>query len=81
MSSLTLGLIPYGDSGTGVYNDGLLDDKSIAVKARDVTARIGKRDLVDLIGVKPDFLLSALEHGCGKTLLEFEGYWKMNIDE
>lgn len=60
MSSLPLSLVPDGNSGTGVYNNWLLDDESITMKTRDVTAGVGKRDLVNLIGVKPDLLLPTL---------------------
>lgn len=38
----------------------------------DVLARVGERDLVDLVGVEPDLALSALEYGCGKPLLELQ---------
>lgn len=73
MSSFPLGLVSKSDSSTRVYGSGLLDDKSIALKTSDVTTRIGQRDLIDLIRVKPDFVLAALEYGCSKAFLKLEG--------
>ena len=76
MASLSLGLIPEGNAGTGVDDGGLLDDETIAVEAGDIAAGVGQRDLVDLIGVEPDLALTALEDVGRKALLEFERhYW------
>jgi len=60
VSSLPLSLVSDGNSGTGMYNNWLLNDESITMKTGDVTTGIGKRNLVNLIGVKPDLLLTAL---------------------
>ena len=64
MSSLPLGLIPKSNPSTRMNNSRLLDDVSITLKTGDVTTRVGEGDLVDLIGVEPDFPLSAFEDGC-----------------
>jgi len=48
----------------------LADDETILHKLADVLAGVGHRDLIDLIGVQPDLVLSALEHGGGKALLK-----------
>ena len=42
-----------------MYDYGLLDDETVPVKAGDVPARVGERDLVDLVRVQPDLALSA----------------------
>ena len=74
MSSLPLSLVSEGNSSTGVHNRGLLEDKSVALKTSNVTTRVREGDLINLVGVKPDFVLSAFENGCSKTFLELEGY-------
>jgi hypothetical protein len=57
-----------------VHNSGLLEDKSVTLKTSNVTTRVRERDLVNLVGIKPDFVLSTFENGCSKTFLELEGY-------
>jgi hypothetical protein len=39
-------------------------------KHLEARTRVGHRDLVDLIGVQPDLVLTALEHGGGEALLK-----------
>lgn len=73
MSSLPLGLVPESNSGTRVYSRRLLDDESITLKTGNVTTRIRERDLINLVGVEPDFVLSAFEYGCSKAFLKLEG--------
>jgi hypothetical protein len=43
-----------------MYGYWLLDDKTIANELPDVLSGVGIGDLVDFVGVKPDFFLSAL---------------------
>lgn len=74
VSSLPLRLVSKSYPSTGVHNSGLLEDQSVTLKTSDVTTRVSKGDLVNLVRVKPDFLLSALENGCREALLKFEGY-------
>jgi hypothetical protein len=62
MPSLPLGLVSEVHAGPRVHNNGLLDNKTITVEARNVPARVGQRDLIDLVGVEPDLALSAFEH-------------------
>lgn len=51
----------------------LLDNKPITLKTGNVATRVGKGDLINLVGVEPDFVLSALEYGCSKAFLKLEG--------
>lgn len=74
VSSLPLSLVSEVNSSTGVHNSGLLKDKSVTLKTSNVATRVSERDLVNLVGVKPDFVLSTFENGCSKTFLELEGY-------
>ena len=48
----------------------LLDYETILHQLADVLARVGHRDLIDLVRVKPDLALAALEHASGEALLE-----------
>ena len=73
VSSLSLCLVSELNSCTGVYNSWLLDDQSVVFKTHDVATRVSEGDLVNLIGVEPNFLLSALEYGCCKTFLKLKG--------
>ena len=62
MSTLPLGLIPQSNSRAGVDNRGFLYDEAVLVKAGDIAAGIGKLDLIDFVGVKPDLSLTTFEH-------------------
>ena len=75
MSSLPLGLVSKSYPSTRMYNSGLLEDKSVTLKTSNVATRVSEGDLVNLVGVKPDLLFSALEYGCSEALLKFEGYY------
>jgi hypothetical protein len=65
----TLFLVLQGTS-TGVDNLWLLDDETILNESLNLTAAVGVGDLADLVGVKPDFALTNLEHTSGKALLK-----------
>jgi hypothetical protein len=54
-----------------VDNRGLLDDQTVTMKTGDVTARVGKGNLVDFVGVQPNLALSAFQDGSGEALLKF----------
>ena len=59
MSSLSLGLISQLNASTGVHDARLLDDETITLKTSDVAARVGQRNFVGLVGIQPNFALSA----------------------
>ena len=48
-------------------------DETILEHFADVLARVGKGNLSDLVGIDPNSLLSALEHGGREPLLELQG--------
>ena len=54
-------------------NSGFLNDQTVTVKTCDVSARVGKRNLIDFIGVQPNLTLSAFQNGSGEALLELQG--------
>lgn len=60
VTTLALGFISQSDASTRVDNCGLFDDKTVAVETSNVTARIGKSNLVDFIRIKPDLALSRI---------------------
>ena len=72
MSSLPLSLVSEGHSGTRMNNSGLLEDESVTLKTGNVTTRVREGDLVNLIRIKPDLVLSALEYRCREAFLKFE---------
>ena len=59
MTALPLGLVPQQYPTPLMNNDGFLDDDTVPMKAGNVPTRVGERDLVDLVRVKPDLALSA----------------------
>mmetsp|Transcript_32428 Transcript_32428/g.73215 ORF Transcript_32428/g.73215 Transcript_32428/m.73215 type:complete len:214 (-) Transcript_32428:84-725(-) len=63
MPPLALGLSPRIRACPRVNLLGLFDHEAILDELADILARVGHRDLVDLIRVKPDLPLPALEHG------------------
>jgi len=69
MTTLALGLISQSHTRTRVHNRGLFHDETIAIKTRDIAAGIGQGNFVDLIGIQPNFSLSALEDRRGQPLL------------
>ena len=73
VSSLPLRLVLSVHAGAGVDRDGLADNVTVLHQLADVLAGVGHGDLVDLIRVKPDLTLAALEHGGSKALLQPEG--------
>jgi hypothetical protein len=50
-----------GHTGARVDGDGLADDVTVLHELADVLARVRHRDLVDLIGIKPDLALTAFQ--------------------
>jgi hypothetical protein len=72
VTTLALGFISQRNASTGVDNSRLLDDQTITVKTGNVAARVGKSNLVDFIGVKPDLALSAFQYIGREALLEFQ---------
>ena len=59
MSSLALGFIAELDPSPGVNRVGLSDDITIAGELGNVSTRVGQGNVIDFIGVQPDFALSA----------------------
>ena len=55
-----------------MHNCRLLDNKSVAVQLGNVAARVGQRDLIDLVRVEPDLALSDLEHIGRQPFLQLE---------
>lgn len=55
-----------------MYNSRLLDNKTVTVKASDVTTRVSESNLVDFVGVQPNLALSAFQDGGGEALLELK---------
>ena len=72
VSSLSLGLVSQADASTGVHDGWLLDDETIPLQASNVAARVGQGNFVGLVGIQPNFALSALEDGGGEALLELK---------
>ena len=72
VTSLSLGSKTSLDARARVNNDWFSDDKTVLVQLANVLTRVGHGDVIDLVWVKPDFALTALEHGGGEALLEFE---------
>jgi hypothetical protein len=56
-----------------VYNGGLLNDQTITVETRNVSAGIGKGNLVDFVGVQPNLALTAFQDGSCEALLKLQG--------
>lgn len=52
-----------------MHGNRLADDEAIAHKLADGLAGVGVGDLVDLIGIEPDFALATANHGGGEALL------------
>ena len=65
-----LGVLP--DPGPRVHSHGLLDHETVLDELADVLPRVGVRNLVDLVGVKPDLVAAALHHRSGEPLLQLE---------
>ena len=59
MTPLPLGLGPQQYPIPRMNDDGFIDDETVPVKTSDVTTRVGERDLIDLVMVEPDLLLSS----------------------
>lgn len=72
VTTLSLGFISQSNSGTRVYDGGFLDDKTITVKTCNVSAGVGKSNLVDFVGVQPNLALAALQNGSGEALLKLQ---------
>lgn len=52
-----------------MHGDRLADDEAICNELADGLTGVGIGDLADLIGVEPDFALSATDDGCRQALL------------
>merc|ERR1711924_182134 len=72
-TSLALGSEVLALAVSGVHLDGLLNDEAVLRELANIQAGVRHGDLVDLIWVKPDLTLAALEHGGCETLLQLEG--------
>ena len=72
MTSLSLGLVSQGNAGTGVDHRRLFDNETVPLQTRNVAAGVGQGNFVGLVGIQPNFALSALEDGGGEALLELK---------
>ena len=52
-----------------MHGDGFANDEAIADQFADRLARVGVGDLVDFVGVEPDFAFAAADHGGREALL------------
>ena len=55
---LPIGLVPHQYHIPRMNDNGFIDDETVPMKTGDVSTRVGERNLVDLVRVKPDLLLS-----------------------
>jgi hypothetical protein len=69
VSAETLGSQELTSAGSGVTNDGLLDDLAILDELSDVGSGVGIGNVVLLSRVTPDLPLSNAEDRGGETLL------------
>merc|ERR1719192_2331590 len=58
VTSLPSSLVVLTDTVPGVDGDGLLDDETILDEFPDVLSGIGVGDLIDLVGIQPDFVFA-----------------------
>lgn len=56
----------------GVHRDRLADDEAIGNELADCLTGVGVGDLVDFVGVEPDFAFAASDDGGGEPLLRAE---------
>ena len=55
-----------------MHCDGLANDEAIADEFADSLARVGVRDFIDFVGIKPDLALATADYGSGEALLRSE---------
>jgi hypothetical protein len=72
MSPNPSGGIQFSGTSTRVHGNGFADDKAIANELADGLAGICVGDLVDFVGVEPDFAFAAADDRGGKALLGAE---------
>jgi len=70
VTALSSGQSVFPRPGARVNGLGLLDDQTILDQATDILSRVGVGNLIDLIGIHPDFVAPALEYGRGEPLLQ-----------
>jgi hypothetical protein len=59
VSSLALGFIAKLNAGARVNDVGLLDDGFVLDELANVSAAVGKGDLIDIVGIQPDLATTA----------------------
>jgi len=79
VSAFSLGEIVGSCSCSRVDSDVSSDDETILDELSDAHSGVGKGDFVGFIGIEPESLLSALQHGSGKSLLKSEDHHLMKI--
>ena len=72
MTALPPGQVKLASSGPGVLGNGLANDQAIGDELANCLARVGVRDFVLLVGVKPDLALAAADDRRGQALLSSE---------
>ena len=70
VATLPLGLVHAVHTSTRVDVHRLADDVAILDQLTDVLAGVSHGDLIDLIGIQPDFALAAFENRGGEALLK-----------
>ena len=65
-------LVQRSRTRPGVHGDGFTDNKAIGDHFSDCLAGVGIGDLVDLVGIEPDFAFAAPDHGGREALLRAE---------
>ena len=62
VSSLALGFIAELNTSPTVHYGRLLHNKTIFVQLLDIAARVRQGNFINLVGIQPDFVLSALQN-------------------
>lgn len=70
MTTLSTSLSITADTGTRVHGHRLADDQTILDQLSDVLSRVGVGDLIVFVGIKPNLVSTALEHGRRQALLK-----------
>ena len=65
MTAFATGFSVVTDTGTRMNGHGLLDDQTVLDELADVLPGVGIGNLVDLVGIQPDFVFAAFHHGSG----------------
>jgi len=70
VTSLSSGQSILPRSGARMNGLWLLNDQTVFDQPTDILSRVGVGNFIDFVGVHPDFVAPALEHGRGEPLLQ-----------